>query len=143
MGALMVYLAMIALPHDAQRIVTLLKEQEALTQQRQRAFTETIEDLLPKMSNSKKIDPPTQEQLKMAHEKLLAVIETADEKVSLARHLHQLVRQHVRHLEDEICCFEEEVRLARKYGELDEVPPPVEFSYDEGGRKSRRLHDLV
>ena len=94
-----------------------MREQEALSQEHQKSFTDTLQPLL----NATDAEAtPAQADLSNLRDQLSAIIGFADEKVSLAKALHQAVQQHVRHLEDEICCFEEEVRLARTYGELDE-----------------------
>lgn len=110
-------LALVALPHDAQRLLTRMREQEALSQQSQKSFTDTLRALLDATDAEA---APAQADLLHLRDRLSEAIGVADEKVSLAKALHQAVQQHVRHLEDEICCFEEEVRLARTYGELDE-----------------------
>ncbi|PJF19536.1 Inhibitor of growth protein, partial [Paramicrosporidium saccamoebae] len=124
----------VALPHDAQRLLTQLREQEALTQQRHKTLHDAVRTVLSYRDKKK---APLRTDLEAVQELLISVIAAADEKVSLAQHLHQTVKHHVKHLEDEICCFEEEVRLARTYGELDEEPEPVE----EKKRPKRRSRE--
>lgn len=94
-----------------------MREQEALSQEHQKSFADALQVLLDATDAEV---APAQADLINLRDQLAEVIGVADEKVSLAKTLHQVVQQHVRHLEDEICCFEEEVRLARTYGELDE-----------------------
>ena len=110
---------MVALPHDAQRLLTRLREQDGLTQSRYRELYTTVRSVLQSGRTARP-------DLESIQEALVSVIGAADEKVALAQHLHRVVQHHVRHLEDEICCFEEEVRLARTHGELDEEPSPPE-----------------
>lgn len=89
-----------------------------MNQDRHRTLNEAVRAVLARKEGIETI--PLKEQLSNVQEKLMAVIETGDERVALSQYLHQTVQHHVRHLEDEICCFEEEVRLARTYGELVE-----------------------
>lgn len=111
-----------ALPHDAQRILTRLREQEALNQERQVELFRSVSQVL-------KIKSPKREDLEDIRKHLMATLDISAEKVALAQSLHQTVQYHVGHLEDEICCFEEEVRLARKYGELEDE---MDMTADEG-----------
>lgn len=103
---------MVALPHDAQRILTRMREEEAFVQQRQT----TLQDAMQRVATKKRPNKTDYDELL---QKLMSVISVSDEKVALARSLHQVVQNHVKHLEDQICSFEEEVKLARKYGEFE------------------------
>ena len=104
--------------------MTQLREQEALTQSRYESLYTAVRTVLAGHDENSLF----KEKLGNVHERLMDVMEAADEKVSLAQHLHKTVQHHVKYLEDEICCFEEEVRLARTYGELDEEPEKEEDS---------------
>lgn len=115
--------------------MTQLREQEALTQSRYESLYATVRAVLAGDDE----DAPFREKLEGVHERLMDVMEAADEKVSLAQHLHKTVQHHVKHLEDEICCFEEEVRLARTYGELDKEPEKEEEEENEGGGEGESL----
>lgn len=117
-----------ALPHDVQRALTLLREQEArsfpLEQQFQRTLKEILAHRAPRSGISH--DPSLHKSLEAAVGQLTATMAIADEKVSLATYMSEMVDAHVKRLENDIVVFEEEMRLARTYGELDEEPEKEE-----------------
>lgn len=115
-------LAIVALPHDVQRLLTLLKEKDAFAHGIEEGVGRTAAFLLehPKLD-----DALVRQNLVEMESRLAAAAGAAEEKVSIARHMHELVVHHVKRLEDEVCQFEEELRLARNFGDLDDL--------DEGG----------
>lgn len=124
-----------ALPHETQRVLTQLRDQEAFAQQRQSRLYDGVRALLQGKAGGDD-ENLVREKLLGVQEELTVLIGTADEKVSLAQHLHRTVQEHVRRLEDDICCFEEEVRLAKSHGELDRDEQPISKSRSTAGRRT-------
>lgn len=112
------WLAIVALPHDVQRLLTLLREKDAFAHGIEEGLGRTAAFLLehPKLDGA-----AVRQNLVEMESRLAAAAGAAEEKVSIARHMHELVVHHVKRLEDEVCQFEEELRTARNFGDLDDL----------------------
>lgn len=105
------FLAIVALPSEVQRSLTLIKEQDALQQASSAKVNEGISKILS--DNSKLSAEDTSNLLDQIREGFFHGISHAEERVALAEHIHQSVKGHIVKLEDDLKHFEEEVRLAK------------------------------
>lgn len=104
-----------ALPHDAQRLVSQLREEEAITLRLHQEFLAQIGELESTINGA---TDESSESIQSCRLQLAALVNSADEKCSIAEQLHTLVLAHMRKLEDEVVAFEEEVNVAKTHGIL-------------------------
>jgi len=101
----------VALPHEVQRSLSQIREQDALHQSASSQVQHGLRDLL---SQSESQDPEAisklLDQIRMG---FIDGLSHAEERVALAEHIHLSVKGHIVRLEDDLKHFEEEVRLAK------------------------------
>lgn len=103
--------AIVALPNEIQRSLSMIKEQDALFKTNSDAVLEGINTLLD--SSTSLSSEEASKLLDNIKEGLLQGLSHAEEKVSVAEHIHETARGHIVKLEDDLKHFEEEVRLAK------------------------------
>lgn len=105
------------MPHQTQRTLSLLREQDSLGRECEDTMITSINEFINKYENSSQ--RPSQEELDKLESGFKGCIFLSEERASLAQQMSLNVKDHLGKLEDDICSFEEEIRLARFHGEGD------------------------
>lgn len=113
------HLAIVSLPHQTQRTLSLLREQDSLGRECEDTMINSINEFINKYEGNAGLKP-SKEELEKLETGFKGCIFLSEERASLAQQMSLVVKDHLGKLEDDICSFEEEIRLARFHGEEEE-----------------------
>lgn len=116
---LTLHLAIVSLPHQTQRTLSLLREQDSLGRECEDTMINSINEFIIKYEGNGGLKP-SKEELEKLETGFKGCIFLSEERASLAQQMSLVVKDHLGKLEDDICSFEEEIRLARFHGEEEE-----------------------
>lgn len=97
-------------------MLTGLREEEAKTFLVQSCIGQGVTDLL---SADKSGEKSTLQRIAELEKKYMDGIEMMETKAEMSKSLHEMVEAHLKKLETAMLSFEEEIRLARQFGDLD------------------------